>query len=457
MSLKKQSVLLVDDLPANLLLLEGILGNMGLNLVRALSGREALERLDEEEYALVLLDVMMPEMDGYEVARRIRANDGARDLPIIFITAMNRDQKQRELGYEAGAADFLFKPVDPEILRSKVRVFCVLQHKEFVIREQLREIERQAEALNAEIAERRRVERAQNESEIRYRALVELAPEAILVQVKNEMVYFNATTLRLLGASNRADLEGRALFDFADPDERETLRAYMERVERQGGLAERIESKLRRLDGETINVEVRAGCTLYDDEVGVLAAVLDITKHKRLEEQLLQLSAEDGLTGVANRCRFDEALLEEWRRALRHQSPLSLVLIDIDHFKAFNDNYGHQRGDRCLKHVAHTLGKTLRRASDLLARYGGEEFVVILPDSHAMGAAIVAEYLRADIVKLGMPHAHSETADCVTISLGVSTMIPVRDDTPETLIAAADKALYQAKAAGRNQVVVAEE
>src|SRR6476620_5878701 len=142
---------------------------------------------------------------------------------------------------------------------------------------------------------------------------------------------------------------------------------------------------------------------------------------ERLNQELQRLTATDSLTGVANRRRFDEALDHEWRRAARVNAPLSCIMIDIDHFKAFNDRYGHLQGDACLRQIAHSLVATVRRAGDFVARYGGEEFAVVLPGTTQAGAARVAEQLRAGIEALRLPNDASATAPYVTISCGVTT------------------------------------
>ncbi len=167
--------------------------------------------------------------------------------------------------------------------------------------------------------------------------------------------------------------------------------------------------------------------------------------------ELERLSSQDGLTGIANRRRFDEFVTKEWMRGARENQPLSLILIDIDHFKPYNDNYGHQGGDDCLRKVARTLASAARRSGDLVARYGGEEFVVVMPGTDAQGAANIADSLRSKIEALNLPHEYSSTADHITISLGVSTMVPTADRKVEDLIEAADQALYEAKESGRNR------
>ena len=174
---------------------------------------------------------------------------------------------------------------------------------------------------------------------------------------------------------------------------------------------------------------------------------------RNYNNQLQVLSSFDSLTGIANRRSFDEYLVREWERAVISSTWLSLILIDIDFFKNFNDTYGHQAGDRCLYEVASALNDSLHRSGDLAARYGGEEFAVILPDTDCRGAMLVAEKLRTEIENLRIPHAKSTVANYVTVSIGVASTMPVQYNSPENVIAEADQALYAAKKAGRNRVM----
>jgi diguanylate cyclase (GGDEF)-like protein len=171
-------------------------------------------------------------------------------------------------------------------------------------------------------------------------------------------------------------------------------------------------------------------------------------------QRLQRISFVDGLTEIANRRRFDEFLDQEWRRALRGSAPLSMIMIDIDFFKAFNDTYGHLRGDDCLRRVASALNLSLSRPGDLVARYGGEEFAVVLGGTERAGAAAVAETLRAGVEALAIPHAGSWVSDRITISLGIGTRTPRHEAGPAALIADADRALYLAKAGGRNRIKI---
>ena len=175
-----------------------------------------------------------------------------------------------------------------------------------------------------------------------------------------------------------------------------------------------------------------------------------------LNQTLEKLSSLDGLTGLANRRYFDNFLNHEWLRGIRECTGMSAIIIDIDHFKLFNDTYGHQGGDDCLKKVATTLQKTVKRSTDLVARYGGEEFVVVLPKTDKNGAIRIAEKIREEVEKLRIEHAASSTSSWVTVSIGVASSNICHDGWKENLLAAADEALYQAKNSGRNQVKVAE-
>lgn len=173
-------------------------------------------------------------------------------------------------------------------------------------------------------------------------------------------------------------------------------------------------------------------------------------------EQLWRISMQDGLTQLANRRAFDKYLLEQMAVNARQGRSLALLLVDVDHFKAYNDLYGHQAGDDCLRQVAAALRACCRRPSDLAARYGGEEFALILPDTEALGALHVAKAVRAEVLHREVPHAHNSTGAHVSVSIGVAVARPVHSTTVEPLLAAADAALYQAKSRGRNQVVCAD-
>lgn len=190
-----------------------------------------------------------------------------------------------------------------------------------------------------------------------------------------------------------------------------------------------------------------------------LIQIIDVSKavmrERLLREQsaaLKTMSYTDGLTGIANRRQFDERINEEYARARRSKTPLSLLMIDIDFFKLYNDNYGHQQGDKCLREVASVLADVLHRPADLVARYGGEEFAAILPDTDAKGAQFIAETMRSEIEKRAFDHQHSTIANYVSVSIGIATFSTAQYGDVNKFMEAADRGLYEAKNSGRNRI-----
>lgn len=224
---------------------------------------------------------------------------------------------------------------------------------------------------------------------------------------------------------------------------------------RDGRTPEGREWSYIRKDGSRLTISLIVSPLWLDGEIsGFIGTATDITERKKVENTLQQLSLMDGLTEIANRRNFDETLIREWKRAKRNgsQNGLSLIMFDIDYFKAYNDSYGHQAGDDCLRKVTAIAKGTAGRPSDTLARYGGEEFAIILPDTNSTGALRLAEKLRFAVENERIPHVGSKISDVVTISIGVSTYVPNAAILPEQLIAEADQALYYSKANGRNSV-----
>ena len=189
----------------------------------------------------------------------------------------------------------------------------------------------------------------------------------------------------------------------------------------------------------------------------LLSALQQISSRKlaRMNSQLEHLSLTDGLTGLANRRHFDQTLQREWNVALRNRYPLALVFLDVDHFKNYNDHYGHPAGDVCLQRIGTVLTRVSRRAQDLPARYGGEEFVVLLPHTDLDHACVLAEEIRRDVQGLGIEHHYSAAAPVVTVSLGVAAFVPDKERQADDLVRLADQALYAAKDAGRNRIEIA--
>ncbi|HEY3320099.1 MAG TPA: PleD family two-component system response regulator [Planctomycetota bacterium] len=298
--MKKPRVLVVDDSATIRRLLECVLRGEN-DVLTASSGSAALQMALDESPDLILLDISMPEMDGHEVCRRLKAEPRTNGIPVIFVSALG-EPGDEAAGLNLGAIDYIIKPISAPIVQARVR--------------------------------------------------------------------------------NHVEL-------------------------------------------------------------------------KRIRDTLAALSMQDGLTGLANRRRFDEMLQQEWRRGLRLSTPVALIMCDVDYFKKYNDHYGHLSGDECLKSVASAIKAVALRPGDLAARYGGEEFAMLLPHTDAEGAATVAEKIRTGVEKLRIEHARHDSEPCVTLSLGVAALTPEMDQPAEQLIARADKALYAAKHGGRNRVALA--
>ncbi|WAR44173.1 diguanylate cyclase domain-containing protein [Methylomonas rapida] len=295
---ERPRLLIVDDQPINIQTLYRIFQS-DHEIFMATDGQQALSLCwNGVPPDLILLDIVMPGLDGLTVCRQLKTNPLTSDIPVIFVTAQT-DPNDETRALEAGGVDFITKPVNPAVVRARVKTHLTLKFQNDLLR--------------------------------------------------------------------------------------------------------------------------------------VLAFI-------------------DGLTGLANRRRFDETLQLEWRRCRRNDSPLALLMIDIDHFKLYNDRYGHQAGDSCLQAVAATLKAAFGRAQDLVARYGGEEFVCLLPECDHAAAKPKADALVQAVAALGLPHESSPTAATLTISLGIAVIIPNVSRSPEDLVMAADAALYQAKQQGRNQV-----
>jgi diguanylate cyclase (GGDEF)-like protein len=304
-------ILIVDDNPTNLSILSLALKQAGYRVRVAPDGETALAQLQEEQPDLILLDIQMPGIDGFETCLKLKANPLTREIPVIFITA-SADVESKVRGLSVGAVDYIIKPFQHEEVLARVKVHLTLLF------------------LNRKVQE-----------------------QSIALQQANQTLH--------------------------------------------------------------------------------------------------RLANLDGLTGVANRRRFDEYIDQEWRRLAREQGYLSLILCDIDYFKNYNDCYGHQAGDDCLKLVAQTISSVSQRPADLVARYGGEEFAIILPRTPPEGALHLAESIRRNVKELEIHHAASKIGSSVTLSLGIGSQIPSHELPSSILVSIADKALYAAKDQGRDR------
>ena len=328
-SQKKETVLVVDDRADNTELLSIMLTLQGYEVEQSNRGSKAIEMAKTRPPDLILLDVSMPEMDGFEACQRLKADPDTIDIPVIFISALDKVSDKIK-AFEYGGNDYITKPFQVE---------------------------------------------------------------EVIARVRNQLQI------------------GRLKAE---------LKAKNTRLEQELLKRKSIEQKLLELN-----------------------------------EQLSKLATLDGLTQLANRRKFDEFLSREWQRGQREQHCISLILCDIDYFKLYNDNFGHQSGDFCLQQVARAIVSAVKRPADLVARYGGEEFAVILPQTPAMNALQVAEKIRLRVKHLDLSHPRSLVSDRVSLSLGVTCAIPNPRYTIDRLLVTADRALYRAKEQGRDRAVLA--
>ncbi|QJE01429.1 diguanylate cyclase [Massilia forsythiae] len=418
---RKPAILIVDDAAEHLGVLRSILLQQGYQTFVATSGERALEIAQRIQPDLVLLDVVMAGMDGLETCRRMKAHPATARIPVIFMSARG-ETEDVVTGFDLGAADYIRKPLRMEEVCARVRAQLRLRS-------------------NSE------TQKAQAD---RLRMIVNSMDQGLLIVERSGRIqYANPACDRYLGFAPDA-LVGRSLCDLLDGC---TLRGgECMGVLELGGNGTR-EVMIRHRDGELHAMDLTMTPMHADD--GLFVALLhDITHHKRSEDALQRAALLDPLTKIANRRRFDAFLEQEWQRALRTGQPLSLIVLDVDHFKLYNDALGHAAGDACLRTVAQTLQGHAARPTDLAARYGGEEFVLLFPETPADGAARLAELVRAAVEDLQLPNPHSPTAPWLTVSVGVATIVPGPLDGSAQLFECADRAMYAAKAGGRNRVEI---
>jgi diguanylate cyclase (GGDEF)-like protein/PAS domain S-box-containing protein len=294
------------------------------------------------------------------------------------------------------------------------------------------------------------------------KTIVEASADVIMrIGMDMHANYVSPSSLQVLGY-RPDEIVGRGPGEFVHPDDLAAV-VHDSRLHLAGNNpSEAITHRMVRKDGGVIWVECR-NRAVFDPKTkqrtDFVLIMRDITVQKTLEDELKRLALTDGLTGLANRRAFDQALEAEWLRTMRLSTHMSLLLLDLDHFKRFNDHYGHQVGDDCLRAVAAAITRATRQPSDLAARYGGEEFAVILPGTNSASAVDVAERIRSDIHRLMVPHENNPPGNgFVTTSIGLATALCRPGgtmDMRQSLLAAADTALYKAKQNGRNQVATA--
>ena len=421
-------LLLVDDKQENLFTLKRILTPLGGELHTAMSGQEALGLMLEHNYAVVLMDVQMPNMDGFETASLMREHARTRDIPVIFVTALSTDHRYIKAGYAAGAVDYLLKPIDSAILLSKVRVFLELAHKRF--------------SLESAMSQLQRVSR-------RHQVILNCANEGILgINRSGHIMFSNPSAEALLHAED-SNLSGFHLSRiFADSSEaNEALENVLQLVATEGQHRSE-DARFIRLDGSCFPVDYSCAA-IVDDEHEYAGSVLvfnDITERKNVEQQLIRLARYDDLTGLANRTLFRDSLRKSMARAKRSGRLMGLLFFDLDRFKAVNDELGHGAGDELLREVSRRLQHGVREG-DLVARLGGDEFAVVIDEiENTANAGQIAEKLLSELARPMMIDGRRVST---FTSIGIA-IYQGDEDSPEAIIKKADTAMYEAKRRGRN-------
>jgi len=489
-------ILIVDDMPDNLRLLSTMLQTRGYQVRKAIDGKIALHGAHLSPPDLILLDINMPDINGYEVCRQLKADGLTSEIPIIFISALDQ-AIDKVRAFEVGAVDYITKPF-------QVREVLVRVENQLALHRLQRQLREKNKQLELEIAVRQRAE-----DEVRFllsttQAIAEAADfdaalEVALSQVC-QLIGWDYSEAWIPDDSGEVLRCSRGWYT-TDPH----LSAFRLTSEslafhRREGIAGRVWAAQQSewledvpshdsgfplatlaaaglhtafgmpivLEGQVLAVLLFFNKTSVAPDRRLIELVQatatqlgSLIQRKKAEAILRQANQElqdmatlDGLTQIPNRRKFDDYLAQEWRRLRREGQPLSLIIGDVDWFKHYNDTYGHLAGDDCLRSLAQAMKLALRRPADMVARYGGEEFAAILPNTDAEGAVCVAEGIREAVQKLAIAHAEAGNSAYVTVSLGVATAFPERDRDPEDLIARADRALYAAKARGRNCVAV---
>ncbi|MDM8516600.1 diguanylate cyclase [Desulfobacterales bacterium HSG16] len=445
----KGTIVIVDDTPDNLRLLTRLLNEQGYKTRPILNGKRALSAIKKAPPDLILLDIVMPEMSGYEVCKKLKTDENAQDIPIIFLSALN-EAVDKVKALSIGGVDYITKPFQAEEVLARVKTHLTL-HK---IKYQLQE---QNTQLQQEVQQREKAEKVLYQSRALLASVLNSSQDGIMAfqslrSEKGDIVDFqwlvaNPVAMKTL-EQMPDDLTGKPLLKHVSGI-RETglFDACVSVVETGETLDKDWYYNHEKIKGWFHIVAVKLGD-------GIAVTFRDITERKIMELTLARQAHMDGLTELANRHCLDEYLEREWQRCTRERQTLAVIFCDIDHFKYYNDAYGHQMGDECLIQVAKAFGRAVNRPGDLVARFGGEEFVIILSNTDNDGALQVAESIQNEIEMLQIPHKSSEVNAYVTLSLGVASTMPVTDNNSETLLAAADKALYAAKQNGRNRIEI---
>ncbi|MDN4038435.1 diguanylate cyclase domain-containing protein [Massilia sp. YIM B02443] len=423
---RQSAILIVDDAPDSLGLLQDIMREQGYQTFVATSGKRALDIATRVQPDLILLDVILPDLDGLEICRRLKRQPDTAHIPVIFVSSCG-ETDDIVAGFDTGAADYIAKPV-------RLAEVCV--------------------RVRAQLRQRSSAESQKQQAE-RLQSIVDGMDEGLmLVGGDGRVAYANPACERFLDGP-ATGLAGRPLAELLAAPASQDYAAYfanpddLDAAKRCRGTREVL---LPQGDGSVHAMDLSLS-PMAGGEALFVALLHDITHHKQSETALQRAALVDPLTRIANRRHFDAFMDKEWARAIRSGQPLSLIVCDVDHFKGYNDSLGHAAGDACLQAIAEALQSHAMRPTDLAARYGGEEFVILLADTAEDAAARLGEAARAHVERLAIPNPRAATSGVVTVSVGVASIVPTLFDDVRSFFVAADRAMYEAKARGRNRVV----
>jgi diguanylate cyclase (GGDEF)-like protein/PAS domain S-box-containing protein len=433
------AILVVDDNPIKSIALRAMLTPLGHPVVEVDSGHAALAILEHQAFALILMDVRMPTLSGFETARLLRKESGGAHTPIIFITAKGGPEGEAASAYASGAVDFIFTPILPDVLRAKVSAFVDL----FLQAQELQRSLESIKALNGEL----------RDSDVRTQAVLDNVSDGIFILDEGGLIEsVNRSVGRLFGYYAEEPVGHPFAFMIA-PECREGFHSLDPAPPRPhagaDAAARTLETLGSRKDGSTFAIELERGEIKHGQRRLALISVRDISERKAYTEALEHLALHDELTGLANRTLFGDLLSQALSSARRADEPRALLMIDLDGFKQVNDTLGHEQGDALLRQVGERLVAALREG-DTVARLGGDEFGILLADASDLSAAVA--------VALQVQHAcelefvvNDEAID-VSPSIGIA-LFPEHGGSPAELLHSADLAMYFAKRTGEGHAV----
>ena len=470
-------VLIVDDDLVIQMQLRYAMEKEGYQVMVAGNGKIALNIVMTSQPDIVLLDAIMPVMDGFTCCDQLHTFDP--NIPVLMITGLN-DQDSVDKAFSIGAADYITKPIHWAVLRQRVRrllqmhwTMKELQYK--IKQEQLvaKITQKICTSLNLELIlsttaiEVRKL--LKTDRVIVYRFHPDGSGYVIVESVAAEWDSMLGRVFQDTYFSGQCSYDYRQsnIYVIEDIDNAGLSQCHIDllsQLQAKANLVVPIQQE-NSIWGLLVVYECSQPRRWAKSDIDLLTqltnplvmAIQQAELYQQLEaanQKLQQLASIDGLTQIPNRRSFDEVLEREWQRLERERAPLSLILCDIDFFKNYNDTYGHQSGDECLKEVAQILYQVAQRPGDLVARYGGEEFALVLPHTDIAGAICIAEIILSSIRSKGLIHKSSQISSYLTLSLGIATIIPQASGSAKFLIAKADEALYRAKETGRNRYVI---